>query len=343
MGYVYDGFTDAVDIPRDHIEQKRAKGFISDRKRLEDYDDIENVKRAFKKWLNKYYTNPKVAQCHGSRENEKVYFKLTNRFIAPMRNIRHLSNALNNYKGKGVFLTLTYSHDIPLKDAWQNIAKDWNRFLTRMKIELKNSGTAGTLHYIRVIEAQENGYPHIHALFLGIDYLYNAGNKVEWDNDNPHSKNIKHFWNRGSVFINRTKSGEKIRNSINYAMKYIRKTWTDDNEKSELTKAMLWAFNKRSWDTSRGLMEFLNAQPKPKSDLKLDGIHKFSIPHGQRTPILRLIRKPKHISINDENVEIHNDCIIIHNNKPIIHNPQRINSQKPRLIYDKYEGVIVDV
>ena len=44
-------------------------------------------------------------------------------------------------------------------------------------------------------------------------------------------------------------------------MKYISKTYTDTNEKNELTKALCWLFNIRSYQCSRGLISPL--KPKP--------------------------------------------------------------------------------
>ena len=240
--------------------QALAKGMIKDKHRLEDFNDIENVKTAFRNWLSSCYAKPKVLHAHGDYEDKfgnskelSASWEALNRFQTD-RNIKPLSQALENYKGKGVFLTLTINHKIvpSLKEAWQNIAKRWHTFIVRLKKELKVTD----LNYIWVLEAQDNGYPHIHALFLGIDYLFWAGNKQEWINDNPHSKNLKHFWAWGSVFVNSTKSNKGVENPIKYMMKYIRKTFTpySDYDKKELTQSLLWAFNKRSWNTSRGIV-----------------------------------------------------------------------------------------
>ena len=145
------------------------------------------------------------------------------------------------------------------------------------------------IQYIWVLEAQGNGYPHIHALFLGIDWLFWAGNKQEWINDNPHSKNLKHFWGWGSVFVNATKEGIGIKNPVSYLMKYIRKTfnpYSNDN-KRELTQSLLWAFNKRSWNTSRGLMSYLNYTPKIQViDFELEEMVSFERLNGQSSGVV---------------------------------------------------------
>ena len=273
--------------------QALAKGMIKDKHRLEDFNDIENVKTAFRNWLSSCYAKPKVLHAHGDYEDKfgnsqelSASWEALNRFQSD-RNIKPLSLALENYKGKGVFLTLTINHKIvpSLKEAWQNIAKRWHTFIVRLKKELKVTD----LNYIWVLEAQDNGYPHIHALFLGIDYLFWAGNKQEWINDNPHSKNLKHFWAWGSVFVNSTKSNKGVENPINYMMKYIRKTFTpySDYDKKELTQSLLWAFNKRSWNTSRGIFDFLNYKIKvPVIDFQLEEMVSFERLRGQSSPLV---------------------------------------------------------
>ena len=284
-------------INRNHDLQNRIKNIIIDNpKKLEDFDNLEKIKSAFIDYMQSVYSHPKVLHAHGIYEDD--YGNVTelntnwialNRFQTN-RNIKPLSEALDNYKGPGVFLTLTIDHKKVngLKDAWQNISKRWNTFITRLCIEMNIKRK--DLHYIWVLEAQGNGYPHIHALFLGIDYLFYAGNKNEWIKDNPHSKNLKHFWKIGGVFINSTKNKENIEKPIYYMMKYIRKTFepfNGDDDKKILTQSLLWAFNKRSWNTSRGIFKFLNYYPKiPVVDMELVEMITIERLKGQYTPLL---------------------------------------------------------
>ena len=277
--------------------QDLAKGFLKDRDKhkLEDFSDLDNVINSFRNWLGSCYAKPKVLHAHGPYENDygqetelQASWSALNRFQSD-RNIKPLSEALANYKGKGVFLTLTVDHSKVkgLKDAWINISKAWNKFMTRLSKEL--NVPRKDIKYIWVLEAQGNGYPHIHALFLGIDWLFWAGNKQEWINDNPHSKNLKHFWGLGSVFVNSTKSDDNIKNPISYMMKYIRKTFDpySEDDKKELTQAMLWAFNKRSWNTSRGILDYLNYKPKPVViDFELEEMVSFERLRGQSSPLV---------------------------------------------------------
>jgi hypothetical protein len=278
----------------------KPKGITDHKKNLYDYQDIENILNAFRSWQDNNYLHPKVLHAHGfNKKGEPIEstWQAQNRFQSN-RNIEPLSEALYNYKGKGVFLTLTINHMHSLQDSWKNIAKWWHIYMRRLVIEIRSAPghedfKQSDLHYIWVLEAQENGYPHIHALFLGIDWLFWAGSKYEWINDNPHSKNLKHFWGKGSVFVNSTKKGENIKNPISYIMKYIRKMWDPygTDSKRELTQSMLWAFNKRSWNTSRKILEYLNYEKNEPVRMKLISMEHFERLTGQHTPFIRIVSK----------------------------------------------------
>lgn len=285
-------------ISHDHSSSK-PKGFIENKHTLEDYQDIDNILTAFRSWQDRNYFHPKLLHAHGfNHKGEPIdaTWEAQNRFQSN-RNIKPLSEALYNYKGKGVFLTLTVDHSRSLQDAWQGIAQRWHIFMRRLILEIRSAPghkdfKQSDLHYIWVLEAQGNGYPHIHALFLGIDWLFWAGNKQAWIEDNPHSKNLKHFWKWGSVFINSTKKGENVKNPVNYLMKYIRKTFDpySGDSKKELTQAMLWCFNKRSWNTSRKIFEYLKYEkPEPEIDMDLISMDNFERLDGQSTPYIRLV------------------------------------------------------
>lgn len=303
-------YQEAGEIDRHRRIMEQAKGLIKDRHNLEDYDDITRVIEKFRKWRSSYFSDPKILHAHGfNKKGEPIQatWQALNRFEST-RNIEPLSEALNNYQGPGVFLTLTVEHSLSLRDAWENISKRWNTFMTRLTKELGINRS--DLHYVWVLEAQGNGYPHIHAIFLGIDYLFYAGNKRQWIEDNPHSKNLKHFWKWGSVFVNATRQGQGIRNPVSYMMKYIRKTFNQDNDetgKKELTQALLWAFNKRSFNMSRKIFQFLNYEkPERENSLTLHGMGNFEVLNGQASPLVRIVSHTQ-IPIETEELEIFTD------------------------------------
>jgi len=354
--YIFKTFTEAENIEHTKKLQRDAKELLKldlEKTTLEDhFNPFNHLIKSFNDWLDKYKKYPMFAQYHDDNNNPE-YFKLENRFISN-RNIYDLSDALHNYKGKGIFLTLTYNHNNDLFTAWANVSHDWDLFLNRLVIELNNNPykskpyftfekhyipfeldykirkidltkypvkktfktfkldfykgkiypsypklKRSDLQYIRVLEAQKNGYPHIHALFLNLDFLYYAGNKIEFENDNAHSKNLKHFWGRGSIFINKTNKNKNVEKPLNYMMKYIRKTFNKDGYGSVLTQALIWAFNKRSFDTSEYLKNFLNIKPHIPC-FSLDGIITFEKLTGQKTPMVWLEKINKTVNSQSE-------------------------------------------
>lgn len=150
-----------------------------------------------------------------------------------------------------VLLTLTINPKLYNDDKfkmWIDIKKQLNRFLTNIKYHFKKQGRKFP-PYICSIEAQKNGNPHLHICFLG------AGRLLDW-------RKIRDIWKLGHIFINRDNSGRKIRNPVNYLMKYITKAYTTTNEKNELTQALCWLFNIRSYQCSRGLITPLKSGKK---------------------------------------------------------------------------------
>jgi hypothetical protein len=297
----YDGYALQKTIKSDKINHSRnqldrLKPFFKRYNNLEDYYLKDRIIGAFENWLNKYRDHPLVMHAHNPDDPHKEKTWIAKNRFQTDRNTNDLSRALENYKGRGVFLTLTVDpKKLTLFDAWKFIAKYWHKFIVRLKIESGQSN----LNYIWVLEAQANGYPHIHALFLGIEYLFRAGSKSEWEKDNAHSKNLKHFWGLGSIFINKTAKGKGVNNPVNYLMKYIRKTFSvnGDNDKKIWTQSLLWTFNKRSFNLSRGFYKFLNYTKPKRSGYKLHSMNVFVKLVGQRCKnkniLTVLFKKPK--------------------------------------------------
>lgn len=214
-----------------------------------------------------------------SYQNEKgdhnIFWEALNRYQSN-RNIKPISELLeilSLYNVPSIMLTLTYDPgNRSQRESWELVSKDFNRFLTRLKIEIAKEREMKLadlkIPYIRVLEAQHDlngenyGYAHIHVLFFGMDYLYWNGNHEEYEfikSGHPIRKSIESFWKLGYTSVNKTASGENIRNPVNYLMKYIRKTWGSWNDEAVLTKAMLWAFNKRTFDVSRKFGDYVKS------------------------------------------------------------------------------------
>lgn len=181
-----------------------------------------------------------------SKDKDSVLFQLKNRFQST-RNIRAVSNALNNFHGQAVFLTLTVDpKKISWFKAWTTISKRVNEFVKTLKRKLH----VEDLKYIYVLETQLNStyYPHVHMLILNYKRI------ADW-----HL--IAKWWKWGFIWINSNKEGKKIRNPVSYMMKYIRKgivALEDYMSKSFNNDVLIWLFNKRQFNKSNFLMQFLH-------------------------------------------------------------------------------------
>ena len=235
-----------------------------------DYMDKTSLNRKF---LTAKYT--REDKYTGEDVSHNIFWEALNRYQSN-RNIKPISELLeilSTFNIPSIMLTLTYDPSFRTqRESWELVSKDFNRFLTRLKIEIaKQQGIKVKdlkMPYIRVLEAQHDingenyGYAHIHILFFGMDYLYWNGNHEEYEfikSGHPIRKSIESFWKLGYTSVNKTASGENIRNPVNYLMKYIRKTWGSWNDEAVLTKAMLWAFNKRTFDVSRKFGEYVKS------------------------------------------------------------------------------------
>ena len=163
-----------------------------------------------------------------------------------------------------VFLTLTLDPKrfISLADAKSNLQKGWNKLLTVLRKRVKGvnggSGAKGVkpLSFVKVVEFQKNGSPHIHALFFGVSRLIDADELREfWD---------KHYGAGTMVYLKRIKNdGRQV---VAYLTKYIKKYLdapdiefkgadglTDARAFNQL--ALSWALNLRAFSTSKGILD----------------------------------------------------------------------------------------
>lgn len=145
---------------------------------------------------------------------------------------------------KALFLTLTYDTKIcDFREAWENISKEYNLFLANMR---KQYGKIAT---IRCYEAFENGHPHIHAILLFQDQIFDV---IPCTSDKG-----KHYWGvKEGVTIETywhsrvmTQAVDSLDGAIRYLFKYLTKSIEYENatEKTLKTLALGWVFNKRAF------------------------------------------------------------------------------------------------
>lgn len=110
-----------------------------------------------------------------SKRGNDVYAKRVRDRWAPLMELPDVyffdyKNRSKNHLTRAIFLTLTYApRGKTIGEAWEDVGKDWNRFITRAR------RAYGGIQVARVWEAHKGraennyshrGYPHIHAIML---------------------------------------------------------------------------------------------------------------------------------------------------------------------------------
>lgn len=196
-----------------------------------------------------------------------------------------------------VFLTLTISprRFISLSHAYKNLTKSWAKLIDLLNIRRVRQGKK-KLQYVKVIEFQKNGSPHVHALFFDIAWLMAAGE-------------LRHFWNQiygEGIFVKLeyiTNNNQKV---VSYIKKYIEKRLEINQEEfDDLGSldhlALSWALNLRAFSNSQAIfnrcapeqfrqnLEYLGSFPGAWVN-RLDGVS-----YDEAKGYLDLIRNPSTI------------------------------------------------
>jgi len=164
---------------------------------------------------------------------------------------------------KALFVTLTYRRQgLRLDQAWEFIGVDYNRWISKLRNKY------GRIDAIRVWEAQQDGYPHIHVILIFEKkefkvFRYNQAWRIE--------EKSCFEWEHGFVDVEALQS---IRGGVRYVVKYLGKlhnvtglSYTvqgqDTNLQSLLSKvsvltlSLMWIFHKRSFAVSKSIGDLI--------------------------------------------------------------------------------------
>jgi len=165
------------------------------------------------------------------------YVREMRRKLRPLKKIR---------SDRAVMMTLTTdpSRWASLRHAHRGLLKNFHRLMTWLT---KRYGSP--LQYVVVPEFTKRGSPHLHVVVLGVSWLVSQAE-------------LSKMWfkyGQGKV-VDIRRCGQGFRNSsvFHYVMKYVEKSWNieDDSPSNLYHVASLWALNGRSFNTSRGLLEW---------------------------------------------------------------------------------------
>lgn len=202
--------------------------------------DLRFVKVHFGSWDEHYHLGKFVRL---SREEEYLFIRAVNRFSEEYkRRLRRKLQPLRLVKWDlKIELTLDPKRFMRLSDEFAFIDPAWAK--TRAWLYKRY----GHFEFLKVLEIQDTGRPHLHVLISGISYV-------------PHA-NLYDIWQKyggGYVWI---MSVEKRIDVVSYVLKYVNKTILSDDK---TYAALLFASNKRMFSMSRGLMEILGVRRERK-------------------------------------------------------------------------------
>lgn len=234
-----------------------------------DEPDLEAIKRAFVEWSTfneclifrkeNIYTSKKEwrAVKAAKRGNDVYAWRLKKRLehlrsTPDVRFFNHKDRS-RRHKTRALFVTLTYKRDERLDVVWEEVGRDYNRWITGLRRRF------GKIDVLRAWEAHGDGYPHIHCVLLFEEtefetFLYNGKWRINRRDD------ISRNWNFGFIDVLALSS---MRAGVSYVVKYLTKVHSSIVEKrfdrkSVITLAMMWIFKKRAFSLSRGFEELID-------------------------------------------------------------------------------------
>ena len=237
--------------------------------RLITHDELQQI---YADWVNQdeYLVLAKpesrkfVAVKCSKRGNDVYKFRIENRFkeldalaeIVGGDKIFDINEA--NPKTNVLFVTFTYdTKRCSEKEAWNNIGTEYNRAISHIKRKFgKDSKNPAKVSILRAWEGHKNGYPHIHAIMVFHDTMFDVFEHQKTSNtteyriqEKPQFEQAWHSW----VDV---KAVSSIGGAIRYLTKYLRKTHGYDAE-TNLTQAQMWVNRKQSFSMSDDFVKSL--------------------------------------------------------------------------------------
>ena len=226
----------------------------------------EHIHTGEKRW--------KAVKC-AKRGNDVYNWRLRKRFawIDDLPDIMFFNyrDRSKRHKTRALFVTLTYARDLRLDQAWEEIGEDYNRWVSRVKRRF------GGVQIIRVWEAQQDGYPHIHAVLIFESREWEAFHyNGVWRVQGKASLG----WDHGFTDVEALSS---LRGGIRYVIKYLNKLHdagvdgfvNEDSPEgltglvgraSVQTLALMWIFHKRAFSVSGGFLDLIGTMRNSNID-----------------------------------------------------------------------------
>ena len=225
------------------------------------------IQNKFVEWLNdRIYlvfgdTNENILTfSQASKRGNRAYVKRSLKRLNPVKDaLRKLDKSFfvnksgRILKTKSLFMTLTIDPQKLLWNRelfWKTITKHYDNFVRAI---ISKYGKAFVMK--GVIEATQNGYPHIHLIMIFEDRKFNCfrhyNRKREKTTYRIHEKGaLEHYWKLGFIDVQAIKNRYQ---ASAYCLKYGAKGYDreaysgEQRDKIELTLSLNWYFKKHSF------------------------------------------------------------------------------------------------
>jgi len=188
-----------------------------------------------------------------SKRGNDVYRYLVSKKLKKLNELKNIPQFNENWgikKTNVLFVTLTYdTNRCDVKTAWENIGDEYHLFCNNLRKQY------GHIEIFRTWESTENNYPHVHAMIVFKDILFdvfsyvNKKGKKIFIVSKKENKKISGYWH-SYVDI---QGVENTQGATKELTKYITKDLC--SEKGDKTNAMIWLFRKQSYAISKGFAE----------------------------------------------------------------------------------------
>jgi hypothetical protein len=241
--------------------RRRSTWFYMARKQLSRTEDLgreeldtDILVTYFENWMEKYHDKFIRLQ----KDERWIFIRCINRFTEPYRNkLKKRARKLRKFRfDLKIELTLDPKKFFTLKDEFDFLPPAWNKlrswFIKRY----------GKMEYLRILEIQKKGRPHLHILFSFYDDDSASYFKSFSREDKYHKRfmafynDLKAEWGKiggGHIWVKPVKGNLKL---VNYVLKYVNKTLDPSALKDRTYCALLFASNKRLFSISKGFQVF---------------------------------------------------------------------------------------
>lgn len=215
------------------------------------------------------------AGVKASKRGNDVYHKRVTERFNPLMELPdtvffNYKDRSKRHKTRAMFVTLTYDQKgLKIGESWEQIGEDFNRFSSSIRRRF------GSVAIVRVWEAHNSGFPHIHAIMVFEEAEFGAFH-YEGSWRIQQKRDLEAYWPHGFIDVEALSS---TRGGLHYVAKYLGKLhrlgytakpgYIEEGESSGLgglvskasvrTLSLMWVFRKRAFSISGSFIDLIEA------------------------------------------------------------------------------------